>query len=281
MRLLQPFPPRAYLEGYYGRMGPEHDALLSSLTHFARELDPLFDRVVEVGCGPVVLPVLALAAALGRGPQDLVFADISSESLSEVELWLADDPAQFRYSAALDWLRDELGVEPAQLLRWVRASRHEVRVTDMRLPLATELVGAFDTVSSHFFAEAAAVDEDELVDLLAAVGSLGAPGASIFLSFTCRHGAHELDGRRFPSLTIDPETLPGYLARAQLHLDHFRLHAVPSEGPPVQTGYDGLMFVAGLLERSPAPPPRSANVVDIPRADLGRLAPVELSARSA
>jgi hypothetical protein len=243
------FPARAYIEKYYAEVGSENAALLGALTSFARELEPRLERVVEVGGGPIVLSILALSAACGRRPDRVVFGDIAPANLAEVRSWLRGDPDSFDYRAALDWLREREGVEPAVLVETVRAAHWDVRRMDLREPIPGELEGRFDTVSSHFFADSATADPAEFEDFLAKIGRLAAPGARLFLSFMARSTGYGITGYEYPAVSLDPECLLGHLARAGLSLGHFRLHTTPTEGLPSETGYEGLMFLAGTLER--------------------------------
>ena len=247
------FPARPYLEKYYSGMGPENAALLEALTFFCRDLEPDLARVVEVGGGPIVLPLLALTAARGRGPGRVLFGDIAPANLAEVERWLVDHPEQFDWSATLEWLERHMGAQPHELVRSLRASSWELREIDMREPLPADLLSSFDTVSSHFFADSATADEREFVEFLAKVRLLGAPGATFFLSFMCRSSGYAIGAERFPAIALDPETLLPFLARAGFALSRFKLHAVPTEGHAEETGYEGLMFVAGTLDDGQVP----------------------------
>ena len=250
------FPARPYLEKYYSGVGPENAALLEALTFFCRDLKPELARVVEVGGGPIVLPLLALTAACERPPGHVLFSDIAPTNLAEVERWLIDDPDQFDWSATLEWLERHARADAQRAVRSLRSSSWELRELDMREPLPAELLSSFDTVSSHFFADSATADERVFVEFLAKVRLLGAPGATFFLSFMCRSRGYAIDGEHFPAIALDPESLLPYLARAGFKLARFKLHAVPTEGTADETGYAGLMFVAGTLDdprrRAPA-----------------------------
>lgn len=254
------FPARSYLEKYYSGVGPENASLLEALIFFCRDLEPELARVVEVGGGPIVLPLLALTAACGRGPGHVLFSDIAPTNLAEVERWLVDDPEQFDWSGTLEWLERHAGADARRAARSLRSSSWELRELDMREPLPAELLSSFDTVSSHFFADSATADEREFVQFLAKVRLLGAPGATFFLSFMCRSRGYAIDGEHFPAIALDPESLLPYLAHAGFKLSRFKLHAVPTEGAAEETGYAGLMFVAGTLDDAPAPRPAGWKV---------------------
>ncbi len=241
------FPARAYIEKYYANVGPENAALLGALTSFARDLEPRFGHVAELGGGPVVLSILALSAACGRRPDRVLFGDIAPANLTEVRRWLAAEPGAFTYDAVLEWLRQATGAEPRALAESVRSAHWDLRRMDLRRPVPVQLERRFDTISSHFFAESATSEPDEFVALLRRIGRLAAPGATAFLSFIAGSHGYPVAGRTYPAVALDPESLLGELARAGLSLEHFRLHAVPTEASPAETGYEGLIFVAGAV----------------------------------
>ena len=241
------FPARAYLEKYYTDVGPENAAFLGALTSFARDLEPRLGRVAELGGGPIVLSILALSAACGRCLDRVLFGDIAPANLAEVRRWLAAEPGAFGYDAALEWLRASTGADPEVLAASVRSAHWDLRRMDLRQPVPVELEGRFDTISSHFFAESATSEPEEFVAFLSRIACLAAPGATVFLSFIAGSNGYPVAGCTYPAVALDPESLLGELARAGLSFDHFRLHSVPTEAASAETGYDGLIFVAGTL----------------------------------
>jgi hypothetical protein len=243
------FPARAYIEKYYADVGPENAAMLAALTSFARDLRPCLGQVAEVGGGPMVLPILALSAACGRRPDRVVFGDIAPANLAEVRRWLTADPEAFAYSAVLEWLRKTAGVEPEALVDSVRSAHWDLRRIDWRDPLPSELEGRFDTISSHYFAESATNDPVDFERLLTRVGQLAAPGAALFLSFIAGSNGYAVGDHDYPAVPLDPEGVLKHLAGAGVSLDHVRLHGAPTDVDPVESGYEGLIFLAGRLQR--------------------------------
>jgi len=94
---------------------------MRALAHFAGRLEPRLERVVEVGGGPCVVPILALCAATSHSPRSIAFTDISSANLAEVERWLRGEPTGFSYRGVLDWLSREHGVHAARIEQLARA----------------------------------------------------------------------------------------------------------------------------------------------------------------
>lgn len=244
------FPARAYLEKYYSYVGAENASMLRALVDFARHLEPRLNQVVEVGCGPSIVPLLALTVALGA-PRHIVFLDIAPANLSEVSLWLAEDARRFDYGAIIKWLEIEYGVDPNRVESDLRSAQWELRETDLGEPLPQCLRARFDVVSSHFFAESATADRNEFERLLHDLTAMGRPGASVFLSLMRRSVGYSVAGQDYPALPVDEQTLTMHLTDAGAHFETLDIRSVPAEQPPTRPGYEGMVFAAGRL--SPVP----------------------------
>ena len=255
------FPARAYLEKYYSYVGAENDAMLRALADFARHLEPRFDRVVEVGGGPSIVPVLALCATLERSPGSVTFMDICPKNLDEAASWLDHETMAFDYTAVLRWLETQHGVTISNIERLAMSSDWRFPVVDLRQSLAGWMVHAFDTISSHFFAESVTSDRDTFITLLKRIADLGAPEATVFLSFMRRSQGYSIGGIDFPALSVDEETLPNLLAAGGLHLLDAQYLTINAETPPTRTGYEGMVFIGGTLSDVPAARPRQRQVV--------------------
>jgi len=241
------FPARSYLETYYSYVGGENETMMRALAHFARRFEPRFEQVVEVGGGPSVVPILALCATIARSPRSITFTDISLANLAEVERWLYSSPTGFSYACVLKWLSREHGIEATQIEQLARAGEWTLSSIDLEEPLPTRMAHAFDTVSSHFFAESATSDQKTLISLLRRIAGLGAPDARVFLSFMRRSIGYSVDGIDFPAIPVDEDTLPGLLRAADLHLIEIEYLVADVETPPTRPGYEGMVFVGGVL----------------------------------
>lgn len=246
------FPALEYLEKYYSYVGEENEAMMRALAHFTQRFKPNFDRLIEVGGGPSVVPILAFCAATACSPRSIAFADIAAENLAEVERWVHSQPTRFSYAGILEWLSNEHGVEPAQIERLARSGEWTLSSIDLRQPLPTSMIRTFDTVSSHFFAESATSDRGTLLSLLGRLAELGRPDARILLSFMRRSLGYSINGLKFPAVEVDENTLPGMLDTAGLHLTDIEYLVTDAETPPTRPGYEGMVFVAGILQTSTA-----------------------------
>jgi hypothetical protein len=240
------FPSRVYLEKYYSYVGEENGAMLGALAEFARGFEPHLGRFVEVGGGPSIVPILALCATLDRSPESITFTDISQKNLEEAACWLNDRPTAFDYRAVLQWLASEHGLSITDIEHLARSSDWSFPLLDLRKRLPEDMIHAFDTVSSHFFAESATDDLSTLLVLLKRIADLAAPGATVFLSFMRNSEGYSLDGFDFPAFAVNENLLGGLLKDAGLDLTEVRCITAPAETPPTRNGYDGMVFVGGI-----------------------------------
>lgn len=240
------FPAREYVSHYYSYVGDENAAMLDAMLDSVAVLKPTMGRVVEAGGGPSLVPLIALTAGQ-RPAREVVFADVAPSNLTEVQAWLDHEKNAFDYRAVLEWIAQRTGKAADEIERGLRASSWTIERVDLLEALPKTMLGGFDTVSSHFFAESATDEEDEFVFLLSQIQSLGAPGAAIFMSFMRRSLGYSVAGIRFPALDVDEETLPGYFDRAGFKMTEVTWRTTPVEDPPTREGYQGMVFLSGRL----------------------------------
>ena len=245
--LFELFPARSYLEKYYSYVGDENAAMMRALAHFALRFQPALERVAEVGGGPSVVPLLTLSAALSRSPTTITFTDICRANLAQVEFWLDRRPAGFGYDAVLEWLQQEHAIDARRITDLVRDSAWTLWAADLQQPPVAEVTHRFDTISSHFFAESATDDRDTLVLLLNRIAQLAAPDARVFLSFMRRSLGYSIDGMEFPAVPVDEYSVPQLLLAAGLELEPLEIITTEAEDPPTRPGYEGMLFVGGIL----------------------------------
>jgi NNMT/PNMT/TEMT family protein len=242
------FPARAYLEKYYNAVGSENTAFLRSITDYLSARDVSADRVIEIAGGPSLFSMFTLAALRGSSFRQVTFTDIAWRNLGEVDAWLRDDPRQFDYEPLVQWLQEEVGADPSTVVESMRDSPWELAQFDWRCEVPTAWLRAYDVVCSHFFAESATDDEDELVSMLEKVGRVGRPGATVLLSFMCRSNGYKIGHQDFPAFDVDEANVWQYLARAGVNLGDAVLRTAPTEDPYAHPGYDGMLFIGGRLE---------------------------------
>ena len=273
------FPARAYLEKYYRAVGEENAAMLRAILAGLPRPAAVSPRVIEVGGGPSLFSLMALAASQRRCFRRVTFTDIATANLAEVRWWLDDDPRQFDYRELLSWLDAEAGAHPLVVTESLRASPWDLVHFDWLASDAPNWHGAFDIVSSHFFAESATDHREELLDLLGKIARLGRRGATVVLSFLCRSHGYRVDCQEFPAFPLEHDSVLEVLGEAGLTLVEPQVRATPTEDPDSHPGYDGMVFVAGRLACAPADgkhagfSPRAPGLLGRPRGSRPPLSP--------
>jgi lysine decarboxylase len=241
------FPARAYLDKYYAGIGPENAAMARAILDYLGRHEPATDTVIEVGGGPSLLGMMALAAHRRRPFRRVTFTDLAPQNLSEVRAWLEGRPESFDHRHALRWLEHETESSQEEVTDVLRRSAWELEETDWRQPARDDWLGSFDVVASHFFAESVTRDMDEFRRLLGELGRLARPGGCVLLSLLEGSTGYPVDGVRFPAVPLDARTLPAELKRAGLLLEDLALMTVAAEEPAHDPGYEGLIFVGGRV----------------------------------
>lgn len=240
------FPARAYLDQHYGHMSSETATMMSAILGYARGRGLTSRRVIEVAGGPTVFPLLALTAALGAPPERVVFTDIAETNLAEVDAWLHDRPAAFDYSHLYDWLETNAGVDPERVAAGLRTADWELVRVDWHDPPPASWIGAFDTVSSHFFVESATRVESEALGFLRSFSGLGRAGSLVVLSFLQHAESWDCDGVPVPSLAVDEDMIEAFLRAGGLALEAPVIRTAPGRQPAAITGYAGVVTVSGI-----------------------------------
>lgn len=240
------FPSCAYLEKYYSYVGEENTAWLRSIVDGVLRLRPDTDSVVEVGGGPVVAPIMALAMA-AEVPRQVTFCDAVETNLDVVRSWVGRDPGSFDYMAIRKWLEDYAGVEAGENLAALRDATWQIERWDVDDPPPAAWRGRFDVVSSHFFAESATDRLPRMVTYLSRIAMLARPGATLLLSLMRRSRGYAVGGYEFPAVSVDEETLPQLLERAGIELEEAEYHTTGVEHPPTRPGYEGMVFLTARI----------------------------------
>jgi len=247
---LRRFPARYYLEKYYTNVGLENAAFMRAAARSVRPVERL-GVFAELGGGPSLCALFAMVAATRVGPTRVVWMDVASSCLKEVDDWLRMEAGAFDYAAVLQWLEDEFDVDRSELAGRVRGAEWDMRRLDLHRPLPADLWGVGDVVGSHFFAESATGDEERFVEMTSHIGQAASPGALIALSYIRRSRPYRLqDDTLYPALSLDEDNLQPLLARAGLKFAELRVERGPIDDPPARPDYDGMVFATGSLRRT-------------------------------
>lgn len=246
------FPARAYLDQHYGHMSSETATMMGSIIEYVRGRDIAAPaRLIEVAGGPTVFSLLALTAALGAAPEQIVFTDIADTNLAEVDDWLHDRPEAFDYSHLYAWLDSEAQADSERAVAALRGARWELVQRDWHRPPPAAWIGAFDAISSHFFVESATPDEATALTFASNYASVARPDALVLLSFLQHADSWDCDGFTVASLRVHEGMIEAFLQTSGLSLRDASIRTAAGRQAAEVTGYAGVVTVSGV--RAPCP----------------------------
>jgi SAM-dependent methyltransferase len=151
-RLQWDWDVRGYLDEYYGyaEVPPHTHSLLAFLTAQLGRIGRTFERVLELGCGPVVIH----AATFAPWARRIDMADLQRGNLDAIDAWVRGDRDAFDWSpyladvVALDGLGGDVAARAA-LMR----SRIHTRIGDITRELPLGEPARYDLVASFFSLE--------------------------------------------------------------------------------------------------------------------------------
>lgn len=200
------FNPQEYLREYYftPEVAADERAIFSTLVPWLREQGRVFERAIDIGCGPTVHHAFPLASWV----RDLHLADYLEANLDEVRRWLAGDPAAHNWDV---YLRGVLAIEEipeANLAGRVELLRSRVtRLVrcDLRnsQPLFDQPGSQYDLVTSFYCAESVAESRADWEAMTRNLTSLVAPGGALVISALRRSTGYRVGSAQLPSASVD------------------------------------------------------------------------------
>lgn len=233
------FHPAAYLNEYYGSVGPENDGLLSFYASIYTRRAPR-GRLFEVGGGPTLYSL----ASAARSVEEIHFSDALSENLDEIRRVLLDA------SSAFDWrpfvrraLEHEFGAEVSASAVESRLSLIKARVKRlMQLDVfESSFSERYDVVQANFVLDSITSDRDEWERLLAVLCSSITRGGELVM--TALEGSRwwRIGDLQFPAVSLSQQILHDSLAA--VGMKDIEIRRIAAEGGGPNHGYTGLLCV--------------------------------------
>jgi hypothetical protein len=203
------FDPAAYLNEYYGDLGPENLALLRFLVEVCQDL-PRGGILLDFGGGPTIYPLISAV----RRASEIHFCDYLEANLHEVRRWISADPASFDWSP---FIRKTLELETGASCtdEDVERRTQEIRRRITRLtrcdasktPPIECPFEPYDIVMTNFCAESATSDRTQWQVYMANIGSLLKPGGWLVMSALKGATHYSVGARLFPAVDISEDDL--------------------------------------------------------------------------
>jgi hypothetical protein len=231
------FRPRAYLAEYYGGVGPENDGLLAfyARRHGTR---PSGGRLLEVGGGPVIYPLISAA----RPMAEIHFTDVLQENLDEVRAALDRTPEAFDWRPfAFRALEHELGRPPtvAEIDDRLRTVRDRVtRLLPLNLWESPD-IGTYDVVQANFVLDSITSSLGDWQGLLRTLTERVVPGGELLMCALEGSRWWRLGDHQFPAVSLDREMLGNALVETGMR--DVTVDRIGAETVDAEQGYSGIL----------------------------------------
>ena len=246
------FDPTAYLNEYYGDVGPENRTLLRFLIEAYNDL-PRGGMMLDFGGGPTIYPLIS---AVGR-VEEIHFSDFLDTNLDEVRRWLAMDPTAFDWR---DFVRQALELETGGGCSKAAVSQREdeirskvtrlMRCDASRTPPIEVSYEPYDVVVTNFCAESATSDRWQWQTFVFNIVSLLKPGGTLIMSALKGASSYSVGSKRFPAVKISEEDLIEVLDEAGFPKKKIELRIVPPDRPT--RDYEALLLAVATKAPDPA-----------------------------
>jgi hypothetical protein len=255
--------PGAYLKEYYSEIEPEERATIAFFADALKDADRTQPALV-FGVGPTLHHVFLTA----EKASEIHLGEYLPANLSEIERWLARDPAAHDWRKFIAYTLECEGLdEPAPEEITFREEMTRARITnllpvDLRAdnPLGTA-TRQYATVISAYCADSATGDKAEWAAYMQRIASLVRPGGLLLVAALRRSRGYVVGGKTFPSADVDETDLQAVLeprfGRGNLTIQACRINGAATKG------YSGVVLVCACdrperefvaLRRAATPP---------------------------
>lgn len=246
--LYDTFDPQAYLQQFYATSRVTEDEAVNfrASMEWLRRTGRVFDRALEVGCGPTIHHALPLIGSV----RDLQLCDYSAANLAAVRKWLEQSPDAHDWGPYIRGFLEiaELPATDESVKRCEDSLRQLVRSVsrcDLLRDPPLDAGDGFDLVTSYYTAECAAGSRDAWPAVMQRLLSLVRPGG-VFVTTAMRNcDWYDVLGRRFPAARVNEtdfeELLPLHgFDPAQTEIEGVRVHGWEDEG------FDSIVLVRAV-----------------------------------
>ena len=245
------FDPMAYLDEYYGDVGPENRALLQFLAEIYRDL-PSGGIMLDFGGGPTIYPLISAADRVS----EIHFSDFLEANREEVRRWLDRDPRAF------DWrpfIRHAIELETGTACSDAAIAEREAgirsKVTKLmhcdasRTPPIEGVSDQYDVIVTNFCAESATSEHEQWCQFVHNISSLLKPGGFIVMSALKGARSYSVGPNCFPAVEVSEDDLIELLEEVGFQKKTIDLRVVPADRP--SRDYEGLLLAAARKDDAP------------------------------
>lgn len=248
--VFEAFEPRAYLNEYYSKVGPENQGLLEFFSEAYEGIDES-SLILEFGGGPTVYQLITAA----RKAREIHFSDYLSGNMQEVDLWRGHSRDAFDWNPFIQKALKLEGLSGVTLNDVeARASLMRAKMTKLipgdafkEDPLGLASQGQYDVVSTNFVAESITTSKEDWYQIMKNICSLLRREGGLIMTAIKEAEYYLIGNKRFPAVSIDEGDLVGALR--DLGFRNFLLKSIPAETVGRvggHKGYNGMIFIRAL-----------------------------------
>ena len=219
---------------------------------FHHNWDPTKARLVEIGGGPVIYPLISAAPYVS----DITFADYAEVNLEQIKLWVNSDLQAHDWSPYFNHVVGSLegnsdtrvAVEREQLLKKKITSivPCDIRVKDPQKIIngGDNAFEPFDIVAFNFCAEAVCMSIQEYEEILSRLGMLVKPSGYLTSLISLEESWYINEGGKTFVLCLTAENVNDCFEKAGFSVECSEVFSIPKESQNLINDCKGILFVA-------------------------------------
>lgn len=227
------FDSEAYFQHNYSSLRAHNERYMHMLCDASSDWAPESRRVLDIGTGSNLFPVISLLPFASR----IECSDRSASNRNWLESEFRGDGA--RWIEYFDVCRSHLRSDVAPFLSWSRlVSLVEVVERDVD---DLEVDHEFDIVSSFFVIESSTDRVDVVAKRMKALAEAVSAHGDIFVGLMLGSLGYSVGGVPYPAVALQPEDVREMATAAGLKIES--LHALDRGVDAVRSGYTGMAFL--------------------------------------
>jgi hypothetical protein len=244
------FDPVAYLNEYYGDLGPENLAILRFYVDVFHEMEPK-STMLDFGSGPTIYSLISAVTKI----KEIQIVEYLEANRLEIRKWLTRDNTAFNW---LPFIKKTIECEQKGWCSAFDITRREALIRNHVTAISRcdvrqtpPFVGGrqtYDVVASNFCAESITESHSEWKFFLQNVTSLVKPGGTLIMTTLKGAASYSVGSHRFPAVCIDETDLTDAFIEAGLSPASITIRNVPADRP--SRYYKGLMLATAVKPTS-------------------------------
>jgi hypothetical protein len=232
------FDSEAYFQHYYGEPHPDDDTVIRQAVAAIKQALPIDGEldIVDIGTGPNLIPFFC---ALPRASR-LTAWEYAKSNVAWLEAELRRGTMRPQWQHFWQVTRQAYGPDchlPADPMPALRDKAVVTQGSIFDLPQRR-----WDAATMFFCAESITERQDEFEAACAAFARCVKPGGALIAAFLVRSAGYVVADRRFPVLSLSPDSIQTVFAR---HAEEVKAEGIGIVEREIRSGYSGFVFLTG------------------------------------